>query len=112
MSSPRDVMPDETRKALHDAVAKAPVAQSVAPAKLDVYRREASALLYVGMPRDQAAQLIASRMALETVEGTQASAHAMWHIVQSIRYNRLDVHFHNDALVSWELRIINGAAGV
>jgi len=112
MSSPRDVMPDETRKALHDAIAKAPVPQSAAPEKVDVYRREASALLRAGMPRDQAAQLITSRMGLETVEGTEAAAHAMWHIVQSLQYNRLDVHFRNDALVSWELQIINGAAGV
>jgi|GEM_PF-6950693 len=112
MSSPRDVMPDDTRKALHDAVAKAPVAQSTGPAELDVYRREAAALLTPGLPRDQAAQRIEARMALEPVEGTGESACVMWPIVQSLKYNRLDVHFHNDALVSWDLRIINGAAGV
>ena len=53
-TSPRDVMPDKTRKALHDTAALGPSAASAAPAPLDVYRREADALLVPAMARDEA----------------------------------------------------------
>ena len=104
-------MPDETRQAVHNAVDKAPAA-TIARAKLDAYSRDAAAILVVGLCRDNAAQRIGERMALQPVAGTADAACACWHITQSSLYDRLDVHFHGNTVVSWELHCINGTEGV
>lgn len=110
-TSPRDVMPDKTRKALHDTAALGPSAASAAPAPLDVYRREADALLVPAMARDEAVRRVSQRMGLDLVDGSSGK-HVLFRIVHSTKYNYLTLHFDHDKFTSYSLRSINGPADI
>lgn len=105
-------MPGEMRQAVHSAVQAAPAAAAAPPPVLDVYRREADALLVPGLTRDAALQHVARRMGLEIVESTQDSPVVLWAIEHSSKYNYLEAHFEHGMLDRWSLRVIHGAKGV
>jgi len=111
-SSPRDVMPDETRQSMHSALAASTPSVGPTPRQgLDVYRREADALLVPDMARSEAVRRVTERMGLELVDGT-GGAHVVFRIVQSTKYDYLTLHFDSDKFLSYNLRAIHGAAGV
>ena len=105
-------MPDETRQAVHSALQSAPAASTVPPLVLDVYRREANALLVPGLARDDALQRVSRRMALEIVDSTQRSPVVVYQITHSIKYDYLKMYFDGDKFARWSLSTINGAAAV
>ena len=111
-ASPRDVMPDKTRQSIHSALAASTPGVGPTPRQgLDVYRREADALLVPDMARDEAVRRVTQRMGLEVADGT-SGAHVLFRIVQSTKYNYLTLHFTSDKLERYSLRRIHGAPGV
>ena len=106
-------MPEEMRQAMRSALADGkPSTGSTTRPELDVYRREADALLVPGIARAEAVRRISQRMGLEMVEEDTSSAHLLFRIVQSTKYNYLTLHFDHDKFASYSLRSINGPTGV
>ena len=105
---------EETRQAMQQALAGAPAGPiAAAPsAKLDVYAREAQALLVPGISYEVARERVRLRMALEVAPGPQSADRITWQVTQSAVHDRLVARFAQGQLQSWLLQCINGKPGV
>ena len=97
-------MDDQSRLAIHKAVASN-VSQLSAVARpvIDVYSREAAALLSPGLAHRDVLIRVSDRMGLEPVHSKQTQCVKEWEITQSTKYTHLRVSYESDRLVSWEL---------
>lgn len=105
---------EETRQAMQQALAGAPAGPTATAARdtLDVYAREAQALLVPGISHEVARERVRLRMALEVVPGPQSADRVAWQVTQSAVHDRLIACFDQGQLQSWSLQCINGKPGV
>ena len=105
MSSLPDVMDEDTRQAVHNAlddVARPDVRTT------NVYAREAEAWLVAGMSRREAVSRVEKELALmQTEPGLDANC-VTFSIEQSTRHSHMELTFSGDALVHYSFIPING----
>jgi len=102
-------MDDQSRLAIHQAVHHGPSTE--AQPTIDVYQREARALLVPGLARKYVANRVSGRMGLKAASSGDGNVQ-LWYIVQSNVYSGLEVTYSAGALVSWVLLPINGPGSV
>ena len=92
----------EDRHAIRTALTQAVVARVEQPRKIDVYEREARAIVQVGLGREEIIARIIHRMALKLDAGSSATE-IIFHIECSTVHKALVVHMFNARVVAYTL---------
>ena len=100
----------ETRVRLRAALAQSASALAIAPTEIvDIYQREAQAILHADKARETAIDQIQKRMALEIDLDTPECVTFV--ITDSSKYNQLAVYFKHGHTVSYQLKRVEDGDG-